>query len=66
MIFVDFHEVEREYLGWIDLAQVSGRWQMLANAVMDLRAPQNAGNFLNSRGTSGFSGRVLSYGVITN
>jgi hypothetical protein len=35
-------------MGWIDLAQRSNRWRALVNAVMILRVPQNAGNFLTS------------------
>jgi hypothetical protein len=33
---------------WIDLAQERERWRTLVNAVMNLRVPYNAGNFLNS------------------
>ena len=33
---------------WIDLAQDSDRWPALMNAVMNLRIPQNVGNFLPS------------------
>jgi hypothetical protein len=33
---------------WIDLAQVRNRWRALANAVMDLRVPQNKKNFLTA------------------
>lgn len=33
------------------------------NAIMDLHAPYNAGNFLYSSGPVGFSGRILLYGV---
>jgi len=35
-------------MGWIDLAQVRYRWWALVKATMNLRVPQNAGNFLTS------------------
>jgi hypothetical protein len=35
-------------MDWIDMAQDRGRWQALVSAVMNLRVPQNAGNFLTS------------------
>jgi hypothetical protein len=33
---------------WIDLAYDRGRWRALVNAVIYLRIPRNAGNFLTS------------------
>jgi len=33
-------------MDWIDLAQRSERWRALVNAAMNIRVPQNAGNFL--------------------
>jgi len=33
-------------MDWIDLAKDRDRWQALVNALMNLRVPQNAGNFL--------------------
>jgi hypothetical protein len=35
-------------MDWIQLARDRDRWQALVNAVMTLRLPQNAGNFLTS------------------
>ena len=35
-------------MDWIDLAQRSERWRALVNAAMNIRVPQNAGNFLTS------------------
>jgi len=35
-------------MDWIDLAQRSDRWWALVSAVMNLRVPQNAGDFLTS------------------
>jgi hypothetical protein len=45
-------------IDWIDLAQDRDRLQDLLNAVMNLRVPDNAGNFLIS-----FSRRILLHGV---
>jgi hypothetical protein len=34
---------------WMDLAKDMNRWRALVNAVMNLRVPYNAGNFLTGR-----------------
>ena len=35
-------------MDWIELAEDRDRWWTLVNVVMNLRIPQNAGNFLTS------------------
>ena len=44
---------------WIDLAQERYKWLAVVNAVMNLRVPYSAGNFLTSWGPVSFSGRPL-------
>ena len=45
-IKLDLEEVGCEGMDWIDVAQDRKRWRTLVNAVMNLRVPLNAGNFL--------------------
>jgi hypothetical protein len=47
-IKMDLQEVGWEGVVWMDMAQDRNRWRALVNAVMNLRIPQNAGNFLTS------------------
>ena len=47
-IKIDLQEVGCGSLDWIEMAQNRDRWQPLVDAVMNLRVPQNVGNFLTS------------------
>ena len=47
-IRLDLQEVGCGYMDWIGLAQDRDRWWTLVSAVMNLRVPWNAGNFLTS------------------
>ena len=51
-IKMDLQEVGRGCGDWMELAQDRDRWRALVSTVMNLRVPQNAGNFLISYKTS--------------
>jgi hypothetical protein len=47
---VQQENIYRGSSNWIDLAQDRDKWQAVVNTVMNLRVPQNGGNFLSSVG----------------
>ena len=62
-IRMDLLEVGCGYMDWIGLAQDRDRWRTLVSAVMNLRVPRNAGNFLTNCKPVSFSRRTLQHGV---
>ena len=62
-IRMDLQEVGCGYLDWIGQVQDRDRWRTLVSAVMNLRVPWNAGNFLISCKAVSFSRRTLRHKV---
>jgi hypothetical protein len=56
-------EVGWEGIDWIDVAQDRDRWRAVVYTVMNLRIPQNVGNFLSGLRRFSFSGKTLLHGV---
>ena len=62
-IRMDLQEVGCGFMKWIRLTQDRDRWRKLLSAVMNLRVPWNAVNFLTSCKLVSFSRRTLHHGV---
>ena len=62
-IRMDLQEVGCGYMDWIGLAQDEDGWRTLVSAVMNLRVPWNAGNFLTNCKPVSCSRRTLHHGV---
>jgi len=56
-----FKKKDGVYVDRINLAQDRDKRRALVNTIMNLRVPQNAGNFLASCGTASFSRRILNH-----
>jgi hypothetical protein len=62
-IWINLREVGCGCVDWMGLAQDRDRCHALVSAMMNLRVPLNAGNFLTSCRPVSFSRRTLLHGV---
>jgi len=62
-IKMDRHKVGCGIVDWIDMIRDRDRWWAFVNAVMNLRVPYKAGNFLTGCKSVSFSLRTLHHGV---
>ena len=58
-IKMNLQEVASGGMNWIYVTHDRDRWRAVVNAVMTLRVPLTAEDFLTSWGTVSFSGRTL-------
>jgi hypothetical protein len=49
-IKMDLREIGWDGMDWVAMAQDRDQWKALANMVMNLRVPYNAGKFLRGSG----------------
>ena len=61
-IKMDLQEVGCGVMDWVELTRNRDRWWAFANAVTNVRVPQNSGNFLTSCNPARFSRRTLLHG----